>query len=403
MSRRCCCDYGCEIGQDDFDDREDGPVPEDDPKWIVLAGDWEFDDGTVTGDGILATRFCHPAVYELGSIYAEFRLKGIEVGVTHKVRFGHPEDAPHEIWIEHAAGNTRIITLKTGGDKEVIFEVPDLLLGEEPKVAVAFAPGLYLAMTFPDVVVPHWLNGSICATDDDTADCHIIEVAGEDENVGNFAFLEGTFDDFDYEVHWLENRDCKSIACFCYKKYGTEEELKCLPPLLHLTITNIFATPTSRTCFPMAGTYEMEQEKQEPSHMHEDSGWIMKRDWLSEEIEIRVGGTWIATLFYRLTCRLDKETGELSWGLVVFNPFSVKLLWFDADTETYDPVEDEPGYEPDRTDSVDNFLGTCDPFYLRFPDGVPMESETQEPSLICLNEGWELGDPYPRVKIEVTI
>jgi len=215
--RRCCCEVGCELGSDDFNNRSDGSVPADDPKWKVLSGTWEFDDGTVksTSAGILATRICHPSAYPLGSFVATFTLKELSSNPTYKIRCGHPVNSDYEVWFEAdgfgGVDPTGTLTITIYGDgvetAEEELELDSTLIELDAKVC--YAPGLHLLGQ-----IDLWPNRYPVLCIDGVAEadnCHLVS----GDSVGNFSLLEGYFDDWEYVVHWIENNDCPYCDCFC--------------------------------------------------------------------------------------------------------------------------------------------------------------------------------------------
>jgi hypothetical protein len=233
--RRCCCGKpGCELGEDNFDDRDDGPVPADDPKWKVLSGDWDFDDGTVIGDGLLATRICHPAAYPLGSFVATFTLKGIQDNPSYGIRCGDPVNSDYEVWFEadgFGSGLTGTLTITVyGDDDETATETLTLPSDtEELDAKVCYAPGLHLLGMIdlrPNVYPVLCIGGS-----DGDANCY------QSNTVGNFSFLEGHFDDWVYVVHWIENNDCPLCDCFC-RTEDNPASYSCLGRRLTLSIVS---------------------------------------------------------------------------------------------------------------------------------------------------------------------
>jgi len=199
----------------------------------VLSGDWDFDDGTVIGEGILATRICHPSAYPLGSFVSTFTLMGLDNNPTYKIRCGHPVDSDYEVWFEAdgfgGVDPTGTLTITVYGDgaetATVELELDSTLTELDAKVC--YAPGLHLLGQ-----IDLKLNRYPVLCIDGTADadnCHVIS----GENLGNFSFLEGHFDDWDYVVHWIENADCPDCDCFCQ---ASDTDWSCLGMELTLTI-----------------------------------------------------------------------------------------------------------------------------------------------------------------------
>ncbi len=408
--RRCCCEIDCHLAEDDFNDREDGDVPEDDPKWKVIAGDWEFDNGVLinTEPGIIATRVTHPAKWDLGSFRARFRMMALdgENAKIHHVRCGHPVNATHEVEIEPIDYGTEDaktkVTLRSES-KEVVTHIPEL--PNEVITEVYWAPGHELSLYFPGYAPEVAIT--ICpGSSNSSPGKHTID----EEEVGNFSFLEGDFDDWEYVVHWLDEPDldeqqffenfCPFLACFCYLRENGDESFRCIPDTLYITLTSRFTEPPGRTCFPPEGTYAMHQVRFEPVPDVPNSGWVMKKEWLSETIEVYESEPFdhllVAAFRYRLECVLNLATGTPvgEWKLNV-EVVSMQLLPF---TDT--PVDESPANTLIQSPAIE---ATCEPLYIRFLDGVGVEYEPSgHAGTVCQNEGWDFDDPQPRVIIEVT-
>ena len=229
---RCCCAPGCQLGTDDFNDRSDGAVPSDDPQWKILSGTWEFDTGVVksTSAGVLATRICHPSAYPLGSFWATFTLENPSVEKVYKIRAGNPVLSPYEVHIEILSGEPGDgeLRITVVGDVTISGEFP---WDETIEMTVCYAPGVEL----------HANNGytpgvTTCVGCDDCYRCYT-DVGASGSSVGNFAFLQGDFDNWVYEVHWIENHDCNHCDCFCYDEDA--DESTCIPDELTLILTDL--------------------------------------------------------------------------------------------------------------------------------------------------------------------
>jgi hypothetical protein len=379
MGRRCCCTAGCELGDDNFDDRDDGAVPSDDSKWKVLAGTWEFDTGTVksTSTGILATRICHPAVYPLGSFVATFKLVDPEDGKEYKVRAGHPVDSDYEVhFLIVGDGVNRIVRVTVYGDVTETLDYPwDEAFGDA-EATVCYAPNVELSA--------HLGVGSIrttaCAGCDDCDRCYTVSST----QVGNFSFLEGHFDDWAYEVHFLENEDCKACDCFCYQKVGNVRTLRCIPKEITLLLTNVLY------CSGLEGDYTLYQRS--------DGGGFPdnteKYTWISDETDC----TNPAKLRFILTCQynLDGDIhGAFTLAVMKIGGAEVEFDFTDPDTIGDDGV----GNSVARNKAT----STCDPISLDFPDLTEATVSGGFRNYCCGEDHEDDPDTKPRVSVEVTL
>lgn len=237
-TRRCCCG-SCVLGSDDFD-RPDSDDPG--PKWSEEDGDWDIDGNRLRGpvvDGLLATRICHPVGANLGSFIAYFDLDSPEGSKVYKVRAGDPHSSPYEASWEFAGtpGAGTINISVTNGAETNSFSVVWQDVAGPYNVSLCYLPGVMLSASKPTNIAE---SGSatyttVCITADDAARCFL--------GLGNFSFLRGDFDNWVYEIHWMENHKCKQCMCPCRQKTGGVESFYCVPDVLYATVSNIANCP----------------------------------------------------------------------------------------------------------------------------------------------------------------
>lgn len=371
--RRCCCTVGCELGDDDFDDRGDGSVPSDDPKWKVLSGAWEFGDGAVksTSAGVLSTRICHPSAYPLGSFVATITLRDIQDNLSYGIRCGDPANSDYEVWFEATgfgidAQGTLTITVY-GDDGETATEVLTLPTDtEELSAKVCYAPGLHLLgqITLRPNVYP-----VLCIGDEDTDRCF------QSGTVGNFSFLDGHFDDWVYVVHWIENPDCPECDCFCRT---SNTDWSCLGRELTLSITS---DPTIWDC-PGAevsvALYRMDHPTRPsattPFYAFYGGGSTTPKSqvWVSDPINC-AGGHPFSAVRAVMICKMPAS--EIAIALVKDGTYTDpvgRVMWLGANSSN---VNEQAADED----------STCSPLSLLFP-GVGMSTfQCQDPGAACMS------------------
>jgi len=361
--RHCCCT--CIIQEDDFN-RADGPISGD---WY---GDGELLDGVLIADNDHTT-ICHPASKPLGSIYANVLLKDCDPANTYTIRVGDPNgDYEVEVTFAGTMGSgtgEMIITVKNGVDPDESYTY-EWLNTDEP-LTVCYAPELWVSARGYNILSnqPSWVT--ICIPKEPSDNCWLIGTT----EVGNWTFVQGSFDDFVMEIHWLEQRSCQNCDCYCHQIIDGDDVFKCIPKKLYITIT-------SDDC--LNGTYEMNQYKYVTNNPNDPPTVLSsssKEQWLSDEISCPVSTSYF--LKFLLTCNNDPSFGypKMELRLIRYGESAsadVNAFHFDID-------------DPDTQDTEANGLAleslawskgtsTCDPFYLKFP-------------AIC-EDLWASPDPY---------
>jgi hypothetical protein len=216
--RRCCC-IKCELGTDGFN-RIDANPPSG--KWHEVSGEFEILSNTVNSitPGVLATTICHQPIHDEGSFIANFQLVDLRTRGIYKVRAGKPDTSDYEVHFEPIDVDlpTARIRVTVFGDAAETVTVehpwPVDFFGFSVNVHDAFIcyqPGVHLKGSIGSFAglppVPQ-----VCVT---SPGSHCWSVGGE--NVGNFSFLEGRFDNWTYRVTAIDDLTCEPCGCFCLR------------------------------------------------------------------------------------------------------------------------------------------------------------------------------------------
>lgn len=336
-TRKCCCVGNCEIGRDYFD-RPDSDAPG--PKWAELSGDWDIYDDTVRsvgGSGVLATKLCHPTGYEYGSFIARFDLVDLNVYERFAVRCGHPNNSGYNVeWYPDIA--TETILVKVNGDENEEFSFPwprDVgnQLQNRIQVKVCYLPGAIMSATGgppPSV--------DACIGKEDAEPCY--DIGGQD--VGNFSFLEGRFDNWLYEATIIDDLVCPPCGCFCFKRDGDSISFACFPDEMTLTLEMV-----EGECSELE-SMEITMQK---GQLLPDDGWPEKLNWYSEVMEcettgakyafqlgcsniVRSGDQW----FYKLEIRITDENRLPSTQIFEWDGVQGASQDADYDASTCEPL-----------------------------------------------------------------
>lgn len=216
--RKCCC-VKCELGTDNFNRANANPPSGD---WHEASGEFEILGDTVNSitPGVLATTICHLPVHDEGSFIANFQLVDLRTRSIYKVRAGNPGTPDYEVHFEPLGmdlGTARIRVTVFGDAAETVsveHPWPVDFFGDSVNVHDAFIcyqPGVHLKGSIglfgglPPVP-------QVCVT---AAGSHCWTVGGV--SVGNFAFLEGRFDDWTFRVTATDDLSCEPCGCFCLR------------------------------------------------------------------------------------------------------------------------------------------------------------------------------------------
>jgi len=226
--RHCCC-VGCRIGDDNFN-RANSSDPG--TKWRILSGTGSIASNRIVVNGQVATTYCHPSAYPLGSYVAEMLLVGIsDASVSAwEVWIGDPTTPSYKIDVSHNSGTNQATLTVRDGAGVLIHAETYYGVTTNQTLKICYAPGLMISAFFGGFI-PH-IDECDATTN---ARCYVIAGGGD---VGGFSLVAGTFDDWIYDVHYIENQTCASCSCFCWK---SKLDYSCLPKTLTLTFESVGA------------------------------------------------------------------------------------------------------------------------------------------------------------------
>lgn len=361
---KCCCPDSCRLSEDNFD-RADSDDPG--PLWSEESGDWDISGNVLVGmsAGILATTACHPDYAPLGSFVAQFDLVDPEDGSVYRARAGNPLTSTNEAtWTFAGSPGTGTITLEvTNGTDTEDFTVDWL---DEPapySVRLCYWPGVMLAATKPSNQDQSGSPGTaaVCLGTGGTGACF--------SGLGNFSFLEGSFDNFVYDIHWMERRYCPQCGCTCREVVDSEETFTCVPSVLCATITNVSncdgITQSQNMYLKGISGYNNDAP---PDTFDEPS----RSFWVSEPF-ICPQETEPVAFVVILECHIDTGVDHPRFIAYIrrYLPTGENCsgIGFVDDPDTLQEACSETGTEICYSSHAYATAGsTCDPFYLTFPD-----------------------------------
>lgn len=349
-TRRCCC-TSCRLGADNFNRADENPVS---GAWHEISGDWEVKDNELNSvsDGVLATTICHPGIYTNGSYVMRVRLIGMADGSksSWEVSAGDPDSPNYVVEVTHSfASKQATLSLYSGNKTTLIHEETYSGVTNDREMTLCYSPGLTIDVSIES-------NPQIEFCSDVTGDtCY--DSGGTD--VGGFAFRKGKFDDWIYELHWLDLEKCEKCTCFCEK---SREDFKCYPDVLYLSFDNTVGGAT----LPSIPLYQGFLNS--ASYL-----WPEKVAWYSavQNCGGPVGAQWTA----RFLCG-QEDLGSLAFGTAdyVFESLSVSQIAFGwADN----------GNSFEKRDAI-KAASTCEPILLTFPS---IAANCASPSPSCTGGG----------------
>jgi hypothetical protein len=216
--RKCCC-VDCILGADDFNRSNANPPS---GSWHEISGEFEILSNTVNSitPGVLATTICHLPIHDEGSFIANFQLVNLRTRSIFKVRAGKPDTSDYEVHFEPLDIDTPLASIRVtaygdAGETAIVTHPwPVDNLGNSADTANAFCcyqPGVHLKGSLGSYGGQPPVPG-VCVTDPGD---NCWTVGGVD--VGNFSFVEGRFDNWDYQVTQTDDLTCNPCGCFCLR------------------------------------------------------------------------------------------------------------------------------------------------------------------------------------------
>jgi hypothetical protein len=178
-------------------------------------------------------------------------------------------------------------------------------------------------------------------------------------DVGGFSFRDGRFDNWTYDLHWLDLKRCEKCPCFCEK---SNTDYSCYPTELTLSFISVGTTPA------ILGSITLIQ-----SFLSPITPWTEKVAWYSEVQNC--GSPVGASYTVRFLCGQD-NLGTLTFGTVDYefeNPDIAQIVFGWDDGLPLPDVGPRFAIKPSST---------CSPLYLVFPRLVV---NAAFPSPICFD------------------
>ena len=331
-TKRCCC-ANCRLGEDNFNRANENPVS---GAWHEISGDWEVLSNQLNcvTTGVLATTICHQAKYTNGSYVMRCTLAGITSGgITEwEMSCGNPNSPNYVVEVLlNSMTSQATLKLYSGNKTTLIREQTYDGVTADREITICYSPGLTIDVSIgvPDLEFCSDVTGSACYSSSGT-------------DVGGFAFRKGRFDNWFYDLHWLDLAKCEKCTCFCEK---SRDDYLCYPDVLYLSFENIAGGAT----FPSIPLYQSFADAS-------NYLWPEKVAWFSEVQSCGppVNAQWTA----RFLCG-QEDLGALAFGTAAYqfeNPtFSQIILEWDDSASAFD-----------KRDAV-LAASTCSPLELVFP------------------------------------
>lgn len=259
----CGCCGDCFLATDDFN-RPDSARPGGEFVLLAVAGGINSNTLLVNETGVVATTKCHSNIHDLGSFESTFDLVSPEDGDIYEIACGNPNDPKAIVTYSFSgipgSGGYVTIEIETDGEDVASNEYSktikiDWISSTLVSARICYAPGLAVtASIFFDgsAATP---DSEACIGEGNTAPCwDATDVDGNEVKVGNFTFLQGHYDNWEYYVNFVDYRECVLCSCNCFRAISDNQyEYSCVPKTIHVTIGSDAA------CTGLAGTYAMFQ------------------------------------------------------------------------------------------------------------------------------------------------
>lgn len=405
MPPKLCCCGNCALGTDDFN-RADSADPG--PKWEILSGTGSIVDNEIVVDGIVATTFCHQPTETLGSFVATFDMIEPTNGDEYIVTAGDPGNWKVRVTFVFTgtpgSGTIKVI-IESDGEEIKVGEAVEpyeyTWLADTPVSAMfCYAPGLEatVILYYPDYVETP--TSTVCIGEAGTDNCwSATNTDLETVEVGNFAFVYGTFDNFTYEVHWLEIKKCDFCSCFCrlQDEFGVFD-YSCVPEQVTITLDG-----GEVNCSGLSGSYTMYQRLR--TDAPEDAPptsypYPEKFSWVTNPITCPYSST--TKIAFELQC-----TGTGKDDIDTVPQFNLYCIQWNTAAARGSNIGFDPA-DPDTIETAsqaafDNVsygvckAGTCNPLYMEFPDLIEDNYNSDEGNACCdgaINSGGSYQPSY---------
>jgi len=321
--------------------------------WHIVSGTGIIVGNTIEVDGVVATTICHPTRYENGSWIIRMKLIDVRSADYYEIGAGNPLSSDYRIqWVpsDKDTINEKITIRVYDGSVWKEYAQTWTASADTVEVTACYQPG---AILHGDVgIVP---GVDACIPLDPHDNCY---ADGGDE-IGNFFFTRGRFDDWVYETTIIDEKTCLPCQCFCYI-YSVPldlEEWSCYPDILTLTLELM----SGGDCVELDDmTIAMTA-----GNLSGGDGWPEKKSWYSDVLTCTIPTT--ASYTFILDCT-TVETGDGYWFLALslrigdaaYLPSSTVFQWEDTTGSI--------GYVSNTTRLPDPRESNCVPLDLSYPN-----------------------------------
>ena len=328
--RRCCCERGCPIFEDDFNRPNSTNIGQWKEYWTdsEIRGNALF----IPHGGLVATVKSHPVSGDLGQTgVVAAKALDLQPGKIFQLAINLYEDPSTGVPV-YLYGQ---VECKTGGVAVISIS------GSTGSVTTTYSPGQPLDMSLcrseHGLYFDPGFTGTIWSCQPDNG--------GRKAGLASMGTVDAKFDDFYFGEAWWTNEDCPICQCECWDG----SEYHCLPKTLTLTIN------ASGYCSCIDGTTVTLEFTEE-----EDGFYVWYGKTTAQECKCGGSGTWE----FRLRCdrsRCGSEGGR-AWDFCLS---ALAQAWGTGECGHWS--DDRCDNEIAPWESACPISMTCDPFYLLFP------------------------------------
>lgn len=277
---KCCCpvQITCDIASDDFNRADSSSLGS---LWREVSGDFEISSNTLVTvtPGIVLTTARQGMPIDSSYYTYVITFKVVPTASSWKIicKFTDTNNFDWvEIWDSDGFGTYKPkFWRRTGGSDALILDPADYPDGGtwsiDPVDGLTFTI-CYSSLEWSIGAALGSFNWVVCDADPATS----LPPAPD----GFVGFMDGDFDDFQYDVHWESNHACEDCTCYCWDG----ADVSCLPENLTLTL---YPTEQDENC-PTATNIELQMAQSLPRTFpvpsYEYEHYPMKLDWFSEPI-----------------------------------------------------------------------------------------------------------------------